>query len=189
FGDPTGRHAFGASFLARIFPPGSHIPIPFIEYTMPQQVDSQYDTNHVVTAYDGFSDFPDRPDNLLAVANAAIGAAIAHTPIGFTGPGDVPPQNIRTTVNSRGATTTTYLVPVNHLPLTLPLRYLGMSDAEVDQIDSVLQPQIDAAYARNDNWFTRPVSVDPVRGLDPLTAPGSIVEGARGLLGSPAFGG
>lgn len=95
----------------------------------------------------------------------------------------------RTTVNSRGATTTTYLVPVNHLPLTLPLRYLGMSDAEVDQIDSVLQPQIDAAYARNDNWFTRPVSVDPVRGLDPLTAPGSIVEGARGLLGSPAFGG
>lgn len=132
---------------------------------MPQQVDSQYDTNHVVTAYDGFSDFPDRPDNLLAVANAAIGAAIAHTPIGFTGPGDVPPQNIRTTVNSRGATTTTYLVPVNHLPLTLPLRYLGMSDAEVDQIDSVLQPQIDAAYARNDNWFTRPVSVDPVRGL------------------------
>lgn len=189
FGDPTGRHAFGASFLARIFPPGSHIPIPFIEYTMPQQVDSQYDTNHVVTAYDGFSEFPDRPDNLLAVANAAIGAAIAHTPIGFTGPGDVPPQNIRTTVNSRGATTTTYLVPVNHLPLTLPLRYLGMSDAEVDQIDSVLQPQIDAAYARNDNWFTRPVSVDPVRGLDPLTAPGSIVEGARGLLGSPAFGG
>lgn len=74
---------------------------------------------------------------------------------------------------------------MNHLPLTLPLRYLGMSDAEVDQIDSVLQPQIDAAYARNDNWFTRPVSVDPVRGLDPLTAPGSIVEGARGLLGSP----
>lgn len=73
---------------------------------------------------------------------------------------------------------------MNHLPLTLPLRYLGMSDAEVDQIDSVLQPQIDAAYARNDNWFTRPVSVDPVRGLDPLTAPGSIVEGARGLLGS-----
>lgn len=72
------------------FSPGSHIPIPFIEYTMPQQVDSQYDTNHVVTAYDGFSDFPDRPDNLLAVANAAIGAAIAHTPIGFTGPGDVP---------------------------------------------------------------------------------------------------
>lgn len=43
---------------------------------------------------------------------------------------------------------------MNHLPLTLPLRYLGMSDAEVDQIDSVLQPQIDAAYARNDNWFT-----------------------------------
>ncbi len=28
FGDPTGRHAFGASFLARFFPPGSHIRRP-----------------------------------------------------------------------------------------------------------------------------------------------------------------
>lgn len=165
-GDPMGTHAFGASFLAGIFPPGSHIPL--IDYTMPPPVESQYDSNRIVAAYDGLADFPDRPDNLWADANAFVGAAVVHTPAAFTGPGDVPPQNIRTTVNSRGATTTTYLVPVNHLPLTLPLRYLGMAEAEVNAIDAVLQPQIDAGYSRNDNLFARPVSVDPVRGMDPV---------------------
>jgi hypothetical protein len=165
-GDPTGRHGFGASFLAGIFGPGSYIP--FIDYTMPQPVESQYDTNKVVATYDGLADFPDRPDNLLAVANSTVASAIVHTPAAFTGPGDVPPQNIRTIVNSKGAKETTYLIPVNHLPLTLPLRYLGLSPGFVDQIDSVLQPQIDSGYSRYDNPFNRPTSVDPVGGMDPI---------------------
>lgn len=189
-GDPMGTHAFGASFLSGIFPPGSYIPV--IDYTMPQPVESQYDTNKIVASYDGLADFPDRPDNLLADANAFVASAIVHTPAAFTGPGDVPPQNIRTTVNSRGAATTTYLIPVNHLPLTLPLRYLGMSDAEVDAIDAMLQPQIDAGYSRNDNPFTRPVSVDPVRGMDPVAildpATRDSIENAfatvRGIIGA-----
>jgi hypothetical protein len=164
-GDPTGRHAFGASFLSGIFAPGDYIPL--IDYTMPQPVESQYDTNKVIAAYDGLADFPDRPGNVLAVANATAASAIVHTPAAFTGPGDVPPQNIRTTVNSRGATTTTYLVPVNHLPLTLPLRYLGLSPAFVDEIDRTLQPIIDAGYSRNDDPATKPVSVDPA-GMDPI---------------------
>jgi len=165
-GDPTGRHAFGASFLSGIFPPGSYIPL--IDYTMPKPVDSQYDTNRIVAAYDGLADFPDRPDNLVSVANATFASAIVHTPAAFTGPGDVPPQNIRTSVNSRGAKTTTYLVPVDHLPLTLPLRYLGLSDGLVDQMDLVLQPMVDAGYSRNDDPATKPVSVDPVAGMDPV---------------------
>lgn len=165
-GDPTGRHGFGASFLSGIFGPGSYIP--FIDYTMPHPVESQYDTNKVVATYDGLADFPDRPDNLLAGANAFAASAIVHTPAAFTGPGDVPPQNIRTTVNSKGATETTYLIPVNHLPLTLPLRYLGVSNGFVDQIDSVLQPMVDAGYSRYDNPLARPTSVDPVHGMDPI---------------------
>jgi hypothetical protein len=165
-GDPTGYHAFGKSFLAGIFPPGSYIP--FIDYTMPKPVESQYDSNRVIATYDGLSDFPDRPDNLVADANAFAASAIVHTPAAFTGPGDVPPQNMRTTVNSKGATTTTYLIPVNHLPLTLPLRYLGMSDGFVDQIDSVLQPVVDSGYSRYDNPLNRPTSVDPVHGMDPI---------------------
>jgi len=145
---------------------GSYIPL--IDYTMPKQVDSQYNSNRVIATYDGLSDFPDRPDNLWADANAFAAAAIVHTPAAFTGPGDVPPQNMKTTVNSKGATTTTYLIPVNHLPLTLPLRYLGFSPGFVDQIDAVLQPQIDAGYSRYDNPLNRPTSVDPAHGMDPI---------------------
>ncbi len=165
-GNPTGRHAFGQSFLSGIFGPGSYVPI--IDYTMPQQVDSQYDTNKVVAAYDGLADFPDRPDNIVAMANAFAAGMVSHTPAAFTGPDDVPPQNIRTTVNSKGAKTTTYLIPVNRLPLTMPLRHIGLSEGFVDQIDAVLQPMVDAGYSRNDNPATKPVSVDPVNGMDPI---------------------
>ena len=184
FGDPTGHQGFGNSFLAGLFPPGSYIPI--IDYTMPKEVDgqTQYDTNKVFAAYDGLADFPDRPTNLLAVANATFGAAIGHTPSAFTNPADVPPQNIRTVVNSKGATTTTYMIPVNHLPLTVALRYLGMSDGFVDQIDSVLQPMVDAGYSYNDNPANRPVGVDPVHGMDPLAL---VDGGTRGGI-EDAFG-
>jgi len=166
FGDPSGVNLFGKSFLASFFQPGMHIPI--VDYTMPSRPDSQYNTNRVFAAYDGLADFPDRMDNLLALINCAFGAAIGHTPAAFIRPDQVPPQNVRTTVNSRGATETTYMIPVNHLPMTLPLRYLGWSDAKVDQIDAILQPQIDAAYSHNDNPLTRPTAVDPVNGMDPL---------------------
>ena len=165
-GDPSGRHGFGGSVLAHYFPPGSVVPVA--DYTMPPIVESQYDTNRVVATYDGLADFPDRPDNLLALANAVAGASIVHTPAAFTAPSDVPPENIRTVVNSKGAKETTYLIPVNHLPLTLPLRYVGFSPGFVDQIDSVLQPQIDAAYSRYDNPLNRPTAVDPVKGMDPI---------------------
>ncbi|MGH3560437.1 MAG: PE-PPE domain-containing protein [Mycobacterium sp.] len=166
FGDPVGVQGFGKGFLASIFRPGSYVPL--VDYTMPQQPESQYNSNRVFAAYDGLADFPDRPDNLLALLNCALGGAIGHTPAAFIRPDQIPPQNITSTVNSRGATTTTYMIPVNHLPLTLPLRYLGWSDALVDQIDAVLKPQIDAAYSHDDNLFTRPTSVDPVNGMDPL---------------------
>lgn len=176
-GNPIGHHGFGQSFLTGLFKPGDYIP--FIDYTVPQRVDSQYDQNKVVATYDGLADYPDRPDNLVAGINAFAASAIVHTPAAFTGPGDVPPQNIRTTVNSKGATETTYLIPVNHLPLTLPLRYLGMSTGFVDQIDSVLQPMVDSGYSRYDNPMARPVSVDPVRGMDPI---GILDPATRGTI-------
>lgn len=176
-GDPTSGHAFGKSFLAGVFGPGEYIPL--IDYTMPPATESQYNSNRVVAAYDGLADFPDRPENPFAVANAIAGSTIVHTPAAFTSPDIVPPQNIRNEVNSRGATETTFLIPVNHPPLTLPLRYLGLPDWSVDMIDGALQPVIDAGYSRNDDPATRPVSVDPVNGMDPV---GSLDPGTRATI-------
>jgi diacyltrehalose acyltransferase len=171
FGDPVARHAFGQSFLTAMFPVGSVVPA--LDYRVPAPVESQYDTKMFVSAYDSIADFPDRPDNMFALANTLMGLATGHTAVAFTNPGMVPPQNIRTTVNSRGATTTTYLIPEKHLPLVMPLAYIGIDEDTLNKLDAILIPRVNAGYSRNDDPSTAPVQVDPVHGFDPaaVTAP------------------
>jgi diacyltrehalose acyltransferase len=171
FGDPIAKHPFGESFLTQLFAPGS--VVPFMDYPVPAPVESQYHTDQFVSAYDSIADFPDRPDNLFALANSIAGLATGHTAVAFTNSSMVPPQNIRTTVNSKGATTTTYLIPEEHLPLVLPFKYLGFDIHTLNQLDAILLPRVSAGYSRNDDPATAPVQVDPVRGFDPIkvTAP------------------
>lgn len=171
YGDPVARHPFGESFLTQMFPVGS--VVPSLDYRIPPPVESQYDTEQFVSAYDSIADWPDRPDHPISLLNAAAGLATGHTAVAFTDPSMVPPQNIRTTVNSKGATTTTYMIPEEHLPLVLPFKYLGFSQDTLSELDAVLKPMVDAGYSRNDDPATAPVTVDPVNGYDPaeVTAP------------------
>lgn len=166
FGDPIAKTPFGESFLTQMFPVGSVVPA--MEYRIPAPVESQYHTDQFVSAYDSIADFPDRPDNLFALANSIAGLATGHTAIAFTNPSNVPPQNVRTTVNSKGATTTTYLIPEQHLPLVLAFKYLGVPEDTLNQLDAILLPRVNAGYSRNDDPATAPVQVDPARGFDPL---------------------
>lgn len=171
FGDPIAKHPFGESFLTQNFPVGS--VVPSMDYRIPAPVESQYHTDQFISAYDSIADWPDRPDHWMSVINSIAGLATGHTAIAFTNPSNVPPQNIRTTVNSRGGTTTTYLVPEEHLPLVLPFKYLGYDQGTLNKLDAVLLPMVDAGYSRNDNPATAPITVDPVNGFDPaeVTAP------------------
>lgn len=171
FGDPVGRHAFGESFLTAMFPVGSIVPA--LDYPVPPPVESQYDTRMYISAYDSIADFPDRPDNLMSLANTLVGLVTGHTAVAFTDPSMVPPQNIRTTVNSRGAKTTTVLIPERHLPLVLLFQYAGIDETTLNKLDAVLLPSVNAGYSRNDDPLTAPVQVDPVNGYDPaaVTAP------------------
>ena len=137
YGDPVGKHAFGESFLTQMFPVGS--VVPSLDYRMPAPVESQYDTYEFVSAYDSIADWPDRPDNWMSLANAVVGLATGHTAVAFTNPSNVPAQNIRTTVNSKGAKTTTYMIPEQHLPLVLPFKYLGVDEGTLNKLDGVLQ--------------------------------------------------
>lgn len=113
-------------------------------------VDSQYDTIVVTNEYDAFADFPNRPWNILAVANAIVGLWYRHAQTGAADLTGVPAQNISTTINSKGASTTTYLVPSPLLPLTQPLRDAGVAAGFVDKLDTVLRSIVDAGYTRND---------------------------------------
>jgi diacyltrehalose acyltransferase len=171
FGDPIGRHAWGQSYLRATFPVGSVVPA--LDYTMPPEYVSQYDTNRFVAAYDSIADFPDRPDNMFAFANTLMGLATGHTAVAFTNASMVPPQNIRTTINARGAKDTTIMVPQQHLPLVMPLKYIGIPEDTLNKLDAILIPRVNAGYIRNDDPATAPVQVDPVHGFDPavVTAP------------------
>ena len=166
FGDPIARTPWGQSFLTAMFPVGGVAPA--LDYRIPPPFESQYDTKVFVSAYDSIADFPDRPDNLFALGNALMGLATGHTAVAFTAPSMVPPQNIRTTVNSKGATTTTYLIPEKHLPLVMPLTYIGIPEDTLNKLDAILAPRVNAGYARNDDPATAPIQVDPVLGFDPL---------------------
>lgn len=183
YGDPLARHPFGESFLTQNFPVGS--VVPSLDYRMPSPVESQYDTYQFISPYDSIADWPDRPDNVMSVANAIVGLFTGHTAVAFTEPSNVPPQNIRTTVNSRGAKTTTYFIPEEHLPLVLPLKYLGVPKETLIELDAVLKPYVDAGYSRNDDPATAPITVDPVNGYDPaeVTAPTTAAD--FGLAADP----
>jgi hypothetical protein len=171
YGDPIGQHAFGDGFLRQNFPVGS--VVPSLDFTIPAPVESQYDTYSFVSAYDSIADWPDRPDNWMSLLNSIAGLATGHTAVAFTNPSMVPPRNIRTTVNSRGGKTTTFMIPEQHLPLVLPFKYLGVDEGTLSRLDAVLLPMVDAGYSRNDDPATAPLTVDPVNGYDPaaVTAP------------------
>lgn len=59
-------------------------------------------------------------------------------------------DNITETTNTKGGRTTSYLVPTKELPLTKPLRQLGVDHPIVDEVDKHLRPVIDSGYERND---------------------------------------
>ena len=183
YGDPVARHAFGESFLTQNFPVGS--VVPSLDYRIPPPVESQYDTYQFVSAYDSIADWPDRPDNWMSIANAIVGLATGHTAVAFTNASMVPPQNIRTTVNSRGAKTTTYMIPEQHLPLVLPFKYLGVPKETLTELDAVLQPYVDAGYSRNDDPLTAPITVDPVNGYDPAAVTAPATQAAFGGAADP----
>ena len=171
FGDPIGQHAFGDGWLRQNFPVGA--TVPSMDFVIPAPVESQYDTYSFVSAYDSIADWPDRPDNWMSVFNSIAGLATGHTAVAFTNPSNVPAQNIRSTVNSRGGTTTTFMIPEQHLPLVIPLKYVGVDEGTLNQLDAVLKPMVDFGYTRNDDPATAPITVDPVNGYDPaaVTAP------------------
>jgi hypothetical protein len=130
--------------------------IPGINYTVRPIPVTPYDVTVVKGEYDGASDWPDRPWNLLAVANALAGTGAfdgfgsVHFDAIFTDPTNVPAKNITTTVNAVGGVTTTYLIPTPDLPLLRPLVTQGVPQATVDALTSVLRPIVDSAYKRND---------------------------------------
>jgi PE-PPE domain len=129
--------------VASLLPPETYIP--FFGFTTQSIVASQYNTIVVYTEYDGWPDFPDRPWDLIADANAIIGATYLHTPTALAYQSEA--VEVSSTTDSLGGTTTTYMIPTQQLPLTQPLLDLGVPTSITNEIDSVLRPIVDAGYS------------------------------------------
>ncbi|MDH6244088.1 PE-PPE domain-containing protein [Mycobacterium sp. OTB74] len=122
------------------------ITIPIIDYKPIQIPVSPYNVTVVTVEYDGIADFPNNVLNVLADINAIMGAATYHSTVAYSNLADVPQADITVSTNGAGGVTTSYLVPTVQLPLTEPLRLLGIPAQVVDAIDRVLRPIIDSAY-------------------------------------------
>ena len=135
--------------VAEYFKEGTYIPI--LNYRISRVPESRYHTTIVIGEYDGWADPPDRPWNVVSLANAVLGIAFVHgPPIAAADPADVPPENTVIRTNSQGGTVVTHFVPTEDLPLTQPLRIVGIPDQIVDMADQVLRPIVDAGYVRHD---------------------------------------
>jgi 3'-(hydroxy)phthioceranyl-2'-palmitoyl(stearoyl)-2-O-sulfo-trehalose (hydroxy)phthioceranyltransferase len=135
------------NLLRKAFRPGTRVPV--IDYTVPASVESQYDTVNIVGQYDPFSDPPNHVGNLLADLNAVTaGGYYGHSATAFSDPARVAPRDVTKTTNSLGATTTTYFIRSEQLPLVRALVDMaGLPPEAAGPLGAVLRPMIDRAYA------------------------------------------
>lgn len=110
--------------------------------------ESPYDQIVLNHEYDGLGHWPARQLNALAVLNAVMGMLAFHNPGSYAVDlSTFPESDITTTVNSLGATTTTYLIRATGLlPLLRPLQALGMDEDLLSEWQRALKPIIDSAY-------------------------------------------
>ena len=133
--------------------------------------ESTYDTVVVVGEYEWAADFPDRPWNLLADLNALVGFTYTHSEASLTDLADVAPEYIRTTTNSTGATTMTYLVPTPEVPLLKPFDKI-LAPSVIAAANSVLKPIVDRGYSRYDTVTGNHTPyLQPTDGLPKLVMP------------------
>lgn len=171
--------------IGSYFPVGVRIPVLGWTVTRPP-AESPYDTVVVVGEYDWSADFPDRPWNLLADLNAIVGFDYSHTQASLTDPADIPADNIVTTTNSMGATTTTYLVPSPEIPLLKPFDKV-LPAPVISAANGILKPLVDRGYSRYDAVTGNHMPyLRPTAGLPELALPGAPAGSGGGTAPAPA---
>lgn len=127
------------------------VTVPLIGITFHTVPESRYDTVVVYGQWDGWAAPPDRPWNALAVVNAVMGAL--YTVNGSNDHSSAATRSLEDAVlvsdvtNTLGGRVTTYVIPEASLPVTRPLRQLGVPGAIVDRLNELLLPWIRAGYS------------------------------------------
>jgi hypothetical protein len=168
--------------------PGLYVPILDLTFNGPAPTDTQFHTVEIISQYDGFSDFPLYPLNLLATANAVLGVLYVHPydlDPSLADPGTPPP------IHTKTGDTDYYFFPTDDLPLFGPLRQLGVPEPLIDVVEPVVKVVVDLGYDRS----IPPGEPTPARLIPPLNpvkvagdlvnAVGEGVNNAAALVGLP----
>lgn len=127
------------------------IKLPIIGVTLDPVPETRYDTVVVFSQWDGWANTPDRPWNVAAVLNALMGVFLqidgTNDHSNATNASLEDAVLVSETTNSLGGKTTTYMIPTTDLPITRPLRLLGVPKPLVDRINSLLLPLIARGYS------------------------------------------
>jgi PE-PPE domain len=133
--------------------------------------DTIYPTAIYDGEYDGFSDFPRYPLNLLADVNAMLGINYVHTGYLNDSPSEIANAISLPTSAGYDGVTQYFMIPMQpgqDLPLLDPLAQLGVPQAFLDLVQPDLQVLINLGYGPdNVGYSLTPANVDTPFGLFP----------------------
>ena len=168
---------------------GLYIPILDVSFNGPAPTDTQFNTVEILQQYDGFSDFPLYPLNLVSTANALLGALYVHPydlEPSLADPGTPPPTH------TEYGDTDYYFFETEDLPLFGPLRQLGVPEPVIDVVEPFFRVLVELGYDRS----ILPGEPTPARLIPPINpvkvthdlvnAVGEGVNNAAALFGAPA---
>jgi hypothetical protein len=159
---------------------GLYIPILGVSFNG-AVVDNGAPTVDISRQYDGWSDFPTYPLNILATANAIAGIVYLHgNTQNFTDPAvltDIKADGDPRYYQEHGSTTY-YVIPTAQLPILMPLRGI-VPDPILDALDTPLRAIIESGYDRTDYSAPTPLKVFPgVQSVAPATGAQSVAPAA-----------
>lgn len=151
-------------------PDDSHPTIPSLGLTFSGATpDTEFDTVIYSAEYDGFSDFPIYPLNLLSVINAVMGIFFVHTQFPEFTPEKVASAVEVPTSDGYDGDTTYYMIPTENLPLLDPLRSIPVvGPLAADLIQPDLKVLVNLGYGDPEfGWVNENADVATPLGLFP----------------------
>ncbi|TFV61070.1 PE-PPE domain-containing protein [Mycobacterium sp. PS03-16] len=173
---------------------GLYIPLMGVTFDGATPTDSDLDgdgihefpTADITRQYDGWSDFPAYPLNMVATMNAVAGIYYLH--------GDYFGDTVGPAVQQgEYGDTTYYIVPTERLPLLLPFEQLGVPSPILTAIDAPLRVIVEWGYDRDPAHLGIPTRArliprtNPVTGLVDLVVsiPTGLDDGWSEAVGDP----
>jgi hypothetical protein len=144
---------------------GLHIPILDVSFNgaTPDNGDTTYDISR---QYDGWSDFPTDPLNLLATANAVAGIYYLHGKTQDLTGADLPDASDGSMYYQQHGDTTYYLIRTEELPLLMPFNGI-VPDPVLKALDPPLRELVELGYNRSDYSTPTTAGIAPI--VNPIT--------------------